>query len=1031
MKEKYRLKLSNGRVVGPFVLIQIGQLYAKGHIKGPEFCQLFPDGGWKPIGEFREISQLILDIIEKKVSIDELSALQEAETLQKIILPEKKRVTPKGPAEFKITKKNYDESIDYEALEKKYGRNETKKINKLKGKKEKKEEEDIEKTVINTEFEKIPIEKNQTNDIKMPEELKKENEIEEKNKQQREQRKEQEKKELLESKTQMINTKTFWEELVQEKEEGKKEKGKKSFINKIIPSSFIPSSPQKKRRSKIVLILIVLLFIILLSEEDDDKKVIRPSYISINFPVAKEYKDVERSNIFLERGLKEYVKGNYLSKSKAASHFKNAVEFDEDNKKAMGYLILSYAELFDGAQDKKNAGNTIFQLIRISKNRLLSDINIALGSAIFYMKIKKIPAARRILENYLRVGKPSLKFTAFYLLVLLEQGKFEKAKDVVKRMKQKTKLPVVAWLALAKYHETNQEFTQGKELLEQAWKMHENSVPILLAYAKYVLDDQDFKKLTLLLLAVEKLKAEKHPVYYAKYLEYMGILMAKNKKNTAAATFFKYALAINKSDELLFKLSALDLEGDAAVKKLILVSKIIRLMQEAKSERKKRNSDYAFHLAIKAADLSKDFLPAQLLLAEMKIEQGHFDLALKSLENLYKNNPLNPRVSFLLLQAYINSYKLDKAKQHFITISNLREIKGTVEYASAFAKYYLATKNIKQAIRWLRETINRDPLNDESYFLLAKTLLKYRKFKKSKLMLGKAIDLDPENVYYRAEYAKILYELENVETAIGYLREQLKNHPSDPKLLGDVAIYYYRSGQIKYFEKYKKQIEGLSKKDVHFYNFLVQSANIEGDSKKMIQYSKQLIKIRPGDLETRMFLAKHYFNMNDLKNATIEFEKIKKWLPSYPRINFFLSKMHIQKKDYKTALELGEMEIELNPTLAEGHYIVGELYKIEGKYSKATRKFQTAISFNQQFADAFISLAWIKHKQNRFNEAREFYEKALKIDRGNANVIRELGHVYRDIGQGILAKKFYNDYLKLFPKAKDSAYIKNIVNQLD
>ncbi|MCY4524378.1 MAG: tetratricopeptide repeat protein, partial [Halobacteriovoraceae bacterium] len=809
-----------------------------------------------------------------------------------------------------------------------------------------------------------------------------------------------------------------------------KQNKEKNNLEKDTPSPKVSKKKSPKRKSKVLLILLVLLFLILFSEEEDTKS-IKPSYIAMPFPIAREFKDSERSEIFLKEGLIEYTKGNYLSKSKAAYKFRQAVEHDFENKKAMGYLILSYAELFEGARNKKNTGNTIFKLIRISKNRILTDINVALGTAIFYMKINKIAVAKKILENYLRVNKPSLKFTSYYLLVLLEDGKFEKAKQVFKKLKLQKKRPIEAWLAMAKYHQINQEFSQGKELLEIAWKEYKNSVPILLAYAKYVFEGEDFKKLTLILLAIEKLEAERHPIYYAKYLEYMGILMAKNKKNLEAAKYFKNALSINKSNELIFKLSALDLGGEEAIKKLILVSKIVKLMEEAKNERKKNNMDYAFHLAIKARDLSDEFLPAQLLLAEMQIEVGYFDLALKSLKKSYQNYPINPEINYLLLQTYLKSYKFNDAKQHLVTISNSNEIKSSVEYASALSKYYLATKNIKLAIRWLHEAINRNPLDDKSYFLLAKTLLQYQKYNKSKIILGKAIDLDPENVHYRAEYARILYETENVETAIGYLRESLKNHPNDPKILGDIAIYYYRSGQLKFFEKYKKQIESSNKKNFDFYKFLIKSAEIEGNSKKIIEYSKKLLKLNPEDLEIRMNLGEYYKKINDLKNATIEFEEIKKWFPSYPRINFLLAQIYIQKKDYNKALELGEKEMKLNPSLPEGYYIVGELFKIEKKYSKAIRKFQKAISIDQNFSSALISLASIRHKQNHFNEAREFYEKALKIDPENINVVRELGHVYRDIGQGALAKEYYNNYLKLTPSAKDQNEIKAILNQLE
>ena len=78
-----------------------------------------------------------------------------------------------------------------------------------------------------------------------------------------------------------------------------------------------------------------------------------------------------------------------------------------------------------------------------------------------------------------------------------------------------------------------------------------------------------------------------------------------------------------------------------------------------------------------------------------------------------------------------------------------------------------------------------------------------RKYPNARINLAKAIELDPLNIDYKVVWAKILYELESSDTAIGYLRDLLKEHPDNPKILADIAIYYYKSGQINDFENQK------------------------------------------------------------------------------------------------------------------------------------------------------------------------------------------------------------------------------------
>ena len=66
MSLKYRVRLQNDRVVGPFVAEEIGELFAKGHITGSEKCQQFPIGEWKEIGKFPNLVQIFTEIVKSK-----------------------------------------------------------------------------------------------------------------------------------------------------------------------------------------------------------------------------------------------------------------------------------------------------------------------------------------------------------------------------------------------------------------------------------------------------------------------------------------------------------------------------------------------------------------------------------------------------------------------------------------------------------------------------------------------------------------------------------------------------------------------------------------------------------------------------------------------------------------------------------------------------------------------------------------------------------------------------------------------------
>ena len=80
MKEKrYRVKLKDGRIVGPFFKEDIGALYLKGHMEGEEKCQYFPVGDWAPIQEFKELFDYLHEIVDKDFGKNDFDEVKEFE----------------------------------------------------------------------------------------------------------------------------------------------------------------------------------------------------------------------------------------------------------------------------------------------------------------------------------------------------------------------------------------------------------------------------------------------------------------------------------------------------------------------------------------------------------------------------------------------------------------------------------------------------------------------------------------------------------------------------------------------------------------------------------------------------------------------------------------------------------------------------------------------------------------------------------------------------------------------------------------
>lgn len=1062
MSKKYRVKLINDRIVGPFLAEQIGELYAKGHIVGDEKCQVFPVGDWLTLKDFEEIKNVLV-IVAKNGELSKATKDDRTQTFARINKPKSTKKTPanskdKSFQEFQYKKEDISR-VDYNALEEKF-QEEVKELESIEEElghvveepKEEPVDDGIEKTVIlnrnslsvNEDVDKtVIVNPNPFKDVtKNNEELLDDGPADDTEDSNEEEAEEEEKEEELDTSeaTEFINVKELLPDIKQVAKvaEQEFEAKVKEAIEEDLPvekTEEIEKVDEKKKEKKkqkkmkpiVAIAFIAILWVLLFPEEE--VKNLDPVRVKIQFPIQAEFLDNVKSTEALSKGLEYYGQGTYLSKIKASLEFSKSLHHQFKKNKALGYLILTYAEIFENSNDEKKSIRTIFKLIEIARSKLLSDANVASGSALFYKKIGKAQSANRILENYIRINKPTVNVLTIYLDVLIEVGNYIEARKVFDMLiKVKTKREHT-YLALLKFYEENDLQDKLIELLTEARNAYPKSVPLLLIYAKYQFDIGDYKKFEAVLKVIKSLNSGRSPRHYAKFLEYTGILAAIKKDNNRAATLFRLALKIHESDELRSKLSLLELGGSSNVEKIILESKIVELMKKAKSAVKERKWEIAFINAIKAADLDSSYIPSQLLLGKIQVKRGYYEDAIKTFNRMKKEYPLNKKINVYLVEAYIKSYKLTKAEVELRTIAQ-SELSNSYVFYSLQAKYYLRREFYENAIGKFKESIKLNPINDDDYFELAKIYLKFRKFKAAKNMLTRSIALDPVNIEYHSAYAKILYELDGAETAIGYLRNLLKQNKENPKILGDIAIYYYKNGQNLEFQEYKKRVEKLASSDASFYEFLIYSAELDDRDDDVIKYGKELIKINPGDLDVQIKLGKSLYEKGLYKEALKMFDSILARLNSFPRANYYMAKTYIKMKDIKSAMDMAEREVKNNPSLEFGYFILGEVYRLQKDYRKAELNFKRSISKNGRYVEALMGMGWIKWKQGYLDRAREYYLKALKENQNNGEIHRALGYIYKDIGQSSLAIDSFRVYLDLTPAARDRGQIQALMKSL-
>jgi tetratricopeptide (TPR) repeat protein len=724
--------------------------------------------------------------------------------------------------------------------------------------------------------------------------------------------------------------------------------------------------------------------------------------------------------------------GDYISLIKAGKLLKSSYENNIDSEEVISFLVRDYAEqLKYSVEDKQINAQVVFNLIQAKRPFLAKTPNGVIGLNLFYMSIQKYEAAADVVSKYLKLYPKNVTPDLFaaYLRTLLKIGKLDLAKQFRIPLEKTPQKSRYVYDALIEYSLLNQENDKAMEYINDGIKNYPKLVGFYLKKADELIKVKNFKEANSLLNKAEELNLENNDINRAKFLELKGLLLAYGGDVKKATAFFTKSLEIVDSYELRMGLADLASSNDPQDKtdRLIAESKAIKLLMQAKDFFIKKRYELALSSAAKATDALPGHIPSELYLAKTQLKLGLAKQGLKTIEDLVKKYPDDKNINFGLIDAYIETYKFNDAKNRIGVISGT-EIKGGWEFASANGRLYSQMGDSLQGILWLRNSTNMNPLNDHDIYLLAELFIKRANFDAARLLLNKCMELDPVNADYRIAYSKIVYEQQDDLSAIGYLLDLLDEFGENPKILSEIAIFYYRAGRIKDFQVYKEKLEKMPVKDKSLYEFLIKAALLDERYTEIPGLVEKLLEVEPGEIEAMMTAGRVLYENGNLVEAARWFKRIQEKLETYPKVQYYIAKIKYLSKDYDGALAEVEADLKANGDNDADLTLMAQIYVEKDELIQAENLFKRAQKINPKAFDSLVGLADISTKRNNFDLALDLYKKAMR-EKGDEPVIhKKIGDVYRRLGQGALAVESYKLYLEMKPESSDKRQIESYIN---
>jgi len=1038
---RFRIKLNDGRIIGPLSEKDIHDLWNLKKISGDESAQIHPIGEWKKLiqhgfnfkpdqeGTFvinldqikfekentKPVKYESLPIEETVLLIEEEPKIEEVKeesdpSLNLLIDPEdlpKEMPLPDNKTTANIQKTQKDQNktiIKPESLE--YFKKEKLRQEELKKNNEKSRLESVE--VVK----KIDL-KNDSTQVLSSLDLMKLNGDE-----------------ILDAEKELFDQEAEVKFLAIQKKKEKKAEILKSVKNTI--------DPVKKSNRLPLIIGILVLVVVWLNPADEKPKTkegISIIYPEILYPLPSEIAEETRAKILLEEANKLSKEFTFDKQVLAAKKFRESFEFDQENKEALFKLMKKYGELIKNSENFEKDANVLFSLIQNNKMSVTLNADAALGAASFFKAVGKSAAALKILDRYVvsKASAPSKELFALYLELLVDNNKGDKANEVSEALLKQEPLSPTIYSSLIYFKRVSGDREGAKNLIQKALKLYPESVELLILKGDILVEENLFKDLEVILKQIYSKNAEGSKIYYSKYLEFKGYIELSKQKPAEATKSFEESIKYHDSETLISSIINLGQVDSLAKDSASLFVRKVQAKKytvDALENFNKNLYENALMLALKATAQKSGYLPAEAVLAKIQMKLGLANEALFNLKKFYENETGNLEVTFTYIELLIENFKLNEAKRIIMLLASTAT-RETWRYASANASLYERMGDTLQAISWLQKAINLNPLNDQNIHKLSQALFRVKNFSQSKNYLGKAMELDPNNIEYKISYAAILYELEGAEQAIGYLYNLLNDFPKNTRLMGEIAIYYNRQGKIQPFNDMKKQMEELPERDPSVYRFLIKAELIDEKVDNALKIAEELIRVEPGDLETMMQMGQVLMDQERYKDAAVWFRRIKDRLPSYPKIGYYKAKIEMFLENYEQSFADLDADIKENGDYEEAFVLKGDISAKQEKYIDAENFYKQAQKMNPKSFGAIMGLANVNFKRGLFDSALDLYSRAVKQEPGKPDIHRQLGETYRFLGQGALAIESYKMYLELYPTAPDKDQIEQNIRILE
>ncbi len=265
----------------------------------------------------------------------------------------------------------------------------------------------------------------------------------------------------------------------------------------------------------------------------------------------------------------------------------------------------------------------------------------------------------------------------------------------------------------------------------------------------------------------------------------------------------------------------------------------------------------------------------------------------------------------------------------------------------------------EESIKVFREILKRAPQYPGVNLLLGISYYSENEFDKAVDAEKQELVGDPTNRQARYYLALALNALDRRAEAIEQLERLRADHPQDPALLYQLALYYKSAAR---------------------------------------QMGRQLARVSPDSVWTHALQGEILADAQRHQEAILEFKEALRKNPDFPGMHFALGQVYWLEKDYENAERELQAALVEDPQQPLANYYLGDILTSRKEFQKAIPHLQIAISVYPDLTQAYFLLGKCYAGGGNLPGALETFKKALEQDPNYKEVHYQLSELYARLG---------------------------------